>query len=157
MSGGTITRHITLFVGADHKDLPKIMQAARDARDLFRNDADMTTRLIKARPEREEDYKQAWATAAEKQLLNVYSIIKETFDAEGRPLTFEPDDGPMVTACEIDNWTTPAPKQEEHPGSPMIPDEMPPKAKVLNPDPVEPEPIKEDPAPIPGEDPNDLL
>lgn len=132
MSGGTINRHFTLFVGADNPDLPKILQAARDARDLLKNDADMTMRLIAVRPERAVDYKLAWATAAEKQLLNVYGLIKEAFehdrlpDGSPRELRFEPE-GELVLPEEIHNWTTPTPKQEEHPGAPLIPDELPPK------------------------------
>jgi DNA-directed RNA polymerase alpha subunit len=132
-SSGTITRHITLFVGADNADLPAIMQAVRDARDLLKNDADMTLRLIKVRPEREEEYKQAWATAAEKQLLNVYGLVKKSFDAAKRELTFEPD-GVLVTAEEIHDWKSPVPQQEEHPGAPLIPDELPPKE--VKPDPT---------------------
>ena len=165
MSGGTINRHITLFVGEDNKELQKILQAVRDARDLFKNDADMTMRLIKVRPEREEDYKQAWATAAEKQLLNVYGIIKESFEnqklADGSPrtLTFEPYGTPSVLAEEITNWTTPVPKQQEHPGAPLIPDEVIPKATPVpeaeapEPGPQPEEEFEDDEVPVPGGQP----
>lgn len=160
MSGGTITRHITLFVGEDNKDLQKILQSARDARDLFKNDADMTMRLIKVRPEREEDYKQAWATAAEKQLLNVYGVIKESFEnqklADGTPreLTFEPADTPSMTAGEIHDWTTPVPKQQENPGAPLIPEGVPPIKGDPEPEPDEPEEeFEDDEVPVPAGQP----
>ena len=143
----TITRHFTLFVGADNKDLPRILQAARDARDLLKNDADMTIRLIAVRPERSEDYKAAWATAAEKQLLNIYGLIKEAFENEKLPdgspreLRFEPS-GELVTPEEIHDWKTPAPVQQEHPGAPLILDELPPRTPAPTPQ-VEPEPEPE--------------
>jgi hypothetical protein len=140
-SSGTITRHITTFVGADNEDLPEIMNAVREARDLLRNDADMTLRLIKVRPEKEKEYKQAWASAAEKQMINVYSLIKEALAKEGRPLTFSPE-GDLMTAEEIVDWATPAPVQNPHPGEPLIHDEEPeapgPEAETPKVDPKEP-------------------
>lgn len=141
-SSGTITRHITTFVGADNKALPAIMQAVRNARDLLKNDADMTLRLIKVRPEKEVDYKQAWATAAEKQLLNVYAIINESFIADKRELTYSPQ-GALVLSEEIADWSTPIPAQNPHPGEPLIIDEEPdaPEAAVPAAEPVTKEPV----------------
>lgn len=124
-SSGTITRHVTQFVGLDNEDLPKIMQAVRDARDLLRNDADMTLRLIGVRPEKEIDYKAAWALAAEKQMLNVYGLIEKSFLKEGREISYAPEDG-LMSPDEINEWATPAQQQDPHPGAPLIPDEVPP-------------------------------
>lgn len=149
-SSGTITRHITLFVGADNENLPAIMTAVREARDLLRNDADMTLRLIKVRPEKEQDYKQAWAMASEKQMLNVYALIKETFSKEGRTLSFSPE-GELMSPDEIGEWATPAVPQDPNPGNPLIKDKAPeaepepePEVDVM----IHDEEEEEEPAPI---------
>jgi hypothetical protein len=125
MTAQTITRHLTLFVGADSSGLPEVLDAARKARELIRGDAEMSLRLIAMRPEREQDYKKAWATAAEKQMMNIYEMIREIFNAQDRPISFSHKQQSIVHPDEISDWVDPAPKQNLHPGEPLIHDEIP--------------------------------